>query len=349
MHAESGVFAIVTDNFNILVIDMDTRKIIRNFKGHDNRITSLTFSPDGRWIISASLDHTIRTWDLPSGFLIDVFKVPEICTGISMSPTSELLATTHENHLGIFLWSNKSLYSHVPLRRLEEKDISEILLPTARGETDSEPGQDLHCMVPEMDADEEWTPLNQNLITLSCMPKSKWQNLLNLETIKERNKPIEPPKAPEKAPFFLDALPGQAPVFAATDAVEENTTKIIDWNAQQDSEFVSLVRKQDYASIISFLEVSTPSKLDVEIKCFPTDENDLDLFFRTVYQLLQTKQHFEYVQTLLHCFLKAHGDILRNMEMLSMKNVRNLVQRMDEKLEEKVLYGLCLLDFCLAN
>jgi len=26
-----------------------------------------TFSPDGRWLITASMDCTIRTWDLPSG------------------------------------------------------------------------------------------------------------------------------------------------------------------------------------------------------------------------------------------------------------------------------------------
>lgn len=40
------------------------------------------------------------------------------------------------------------------------------------------------------------------------MPRSKWQTLLNLETIKQRNKPKEAPKAPERAPFFLPTLPG---------------------------------------------------------------------------------------------------------------------------------------------
>lgn len=40
------------------------------------------------------------------------------------------------------------------------------------------------------------------------MPRSRWQTLLNLETIKARNKPKEAPKAPERAPFFLPTLPG---------------------------------------------------------------------------------------------------------------------------------------------
>lgn len=38
------------------------------------------------------------------------------------------------------------------------------------------------------------------------MPRTRWQTLLNLDTIKERNKPVEPPKAPEKTPFFLSSM-----------------------------------------------------------------------------------------------------------------------------------------------
>lgn len=50
--------------------------------------------------------------------------------------------------------------------------------------------------------------LASSLVTLSLMPRSKWQTLLNLETIKQRNKPKEAPKQPERAPFFLPTLPG---------------------------------------------------------------------------------------------------------------------------------------------
>ena len=56
-------------------------------------------------------------------------------------------------------------------------------------------------------------PLSEALVTLSSLPKSRWSNLLNLDVIKERNKPIEPPKQPKKAPFFLPTLPGLEPKF----------------------------------------------------------------------------------------------------------------------------------------
>ena len=48
--------------------------------------------------------------------------------------------------------------------------------------------------------------LSEGLLTLSTMPRTRWQTLLNLDTIKERNKPVEPPKAPEKTPFFLSSM-----------------------------------------------------------------------------------------------------------------------------------------------
>ena len=37
-------------------------------------ISLQTFSPDARWLVAASLDAAIRTFDVPSGRLIDVFR-----------------------------------------------------------------------------------------------------------------------------------------------------------------------------------------------------------------------------------------------------------------------------------
>lgn len=60
-------------------------------------------------------------------------------------------------------------------------------------------------------------PLAPELVTLSMLPRTQWQNLVHLDTIKARNKPIEPPKKPAAAPFFLPTLAGvdagRNPVF----------------------------------------------------------------------------------------------------------------------------------------
>ena len=124
---------------------------------------------------------------------------------------------------------------------------------------------------------------------------------------------------------------------------------MIDWSVQQDSDFVSLVRSQDYQGFVQFLESASPSKLDVEIKCYPSDEKDLDQFFKMIITALNSNQYFELIQTVLQCFLRAHGDVLKNLNLDSMAQVKDLAIIKSEKLESKLLYGLCLLDFCLAN
>lgn len=71
-------------------------------------------------------------------------------------------------------------------------------------------------MPPELDGD---------LVTLSLLPRSRWQTLLNFEVIQQRNKPKEAPKEPEKAPFFLPSLPGVESRFAIQDTQKQDAQK----------------------------------------------------------------------------------------------------------------------------
>ena len=38
---------------------------IRTFKGHKNTVESVAFSQDGKFILSGSIDNTLKLWDLP--------------------------------------------------------------------------------------------------------------------------------------------------------------------------------------------------------------------------------------------------------------------------------------------
>lgn len=74
-NTESLFLAVALDNYDINLIDTDTRTIIRKFSGHIGALTDMTFSPDSRWIVTSAMDSTIRTWDIPSSSMVDILKV----------------------------------------------------------------------------------------------------------------------------------------------------------------------------------------------------------------------------------------------------------------------------------
>lgn len=57
----------------IMVWDTATGKLRFTLRGHEGAVLALTFSPDDRWIISGSLDGTIRYWDRASGTWMATF------------------------------------------------------------------------------------------------------------------------------------------------------------------------------------------------------------------------------------------------------------------------------------
>jgi Caspase domain/WD domain, G-beta repeat len=57
----------------IMVWDTATGKLLFDLRGHENGVAAVTFSPDDRWIISASLDGSIRYWDRTSGKSVAAF------------------------------------------------------------------------------------------------------------------------------------------------------------------------------------------------------------------------------------------------------------------------------------
>lgn len=141
------------------------------------------------------MDNLVKVWDLPSGKLIDCFKFKNAATSICFSPTSEFLATTHVNDLGIYLWSNKSLYSHVPLKQLDNDYEPTDYIDMPNTNTHMGQSADLQEIEKEMDEDDlndykNYTSpeqLSLDLITLSLLPESRWKNLVYLDIIKVSN------------------------------------------------------------------------------------------------------------------------------------------------------------------
>lgn len=48
-------------------------------------------------------------------------------TSVSMSPTSDFLVTSHLDDVGVYLWANKTLFTHVPLTALPSNYVPQLI------------------------------------------------------------------------------------------------------------------------------------------------------------------------------------------------------------------------------
>ena len=46
---------------------MAAARLVRRFRGHSDRITGLRISADAGWLLSGSMDGTLRVHDIPAG------------------------------------------------------------------------------------------------------------------------------------------------------------------------------------------------------------------------------------------------------------------------------------------
>ncbi|KAK9302990.1 hypothetical protein QLX08_005167 [Tetragonisca angustula] len=335
-HNESSLIAVALEDFSIILLDIDTRRIVRRFEGHKGQLTDACFSPDSRWLITASMDCTIRTWDIPSSNLIDIFQIPEACTSLHFSPTGEFLATTHVCNLGIYLWSNRTLYSHISLKAVNKDDpVPMIGLPGSTIE-DSDIQEDelieaeLNYISPAQ--------LQDDLITMSGLAHSKWQNLLNIDIVRKRNKPKEPPKASENAPFFLPTIPSLELKFDFTDVNNTETNKKIITHPELQNltlfgKLLLSIEDVQFEGIIEKLKSMSPSSIDFEIQSLSADEktsNTLLLcFMKMIHYMMEKKMDFELIQTYLAVFLKWHGTTITENE--SLRDYLDILQEIQSK------------------
>lgn len=348
----SELLAVACDDFGIYVYDASTRKLARRFHGHSAPISDLCFDSDGRRVVSASMDGTLRTWDLPSGTVIDVMRCTDAPTSVSVAPGGEYIATTHVNNLGIALWTDRSKFGAVPAngrtRSLSRRAIDneeEVLVPGSYAVEESEDGASTADEEEETDTGTENEgktedgprPLSLSLATLSGKPSTHWTTLSNLDAIKKRNKPIEAPKKPASAPFFLPTVKGLQLAFDVggkdktgddeagdadsrirtsgkknSKAMEEDEDANEDMDAWDNSDFGRLVAREQYDSAAKLLRSLGASGVDLELRTLSGSRSrrNAAIYFQ---ERLRSPKDFELTQAHLGVFLSAQGvDLARD-------------------------------------
>ncbi|KAI9090875.1 quinon protein alcohol dehydrogenase-like superfamily [Phlyctochytrium arcticum] len=371
LHRESNLLAAACDDFVIRIIDITTKKCVREFVGHRSHITDMTFSPDGRLLVSASVDSTLRTWDLPTGYLVDILRCASVPRSVSFSPSADFLATAHTDQIGIFLWANRMQFSKVDFRNLSEEEAVDVELPRVAAKSLDD--DETESMSEQQSATENGDTLqpfseDDSLISLSGQPKLRWQNLLSLDALKERNKPAEAPKA-EAASFFLPTIREMEQKFGTTkksasgpaDDANAEKSRIMShrMDADLEPEFVRLLREgsliQDYSAAMQYILSLSPSAIDVTIRSISTDSFDplsgdqLTHLLAALEWHITSRRDFEAVEAILHLILQVHASALGSEKSeavrLRMDSLRQGHKQTWSTLEEMFQYSLCMLDF----
>ncbi|TKY89449.1 hypothetical protein EX895_001980 [Sporisorium graminicola] len=375
LHRDSNLVLVVSDDLVLRLVDVETYRVVREFVGFRGRILDACFSNDARWIVSTSMDAVIRTFDIPSARLVDAFKVASIATSVTFSPTGDFLATAHVDSVGIYLWANKTQFSPVALQGLdemaevveEEEEADAVALPTVQGDIEDaalaeysetmlqvgEPElQRVYTSPPQLvDASRE----EGGLVTLSTMPRARWMTLINLDTIKLRNKPKAAPQKPEakRAPFFLpQTVSGvdfkfdpTAPVGTEDGEPEAKGERSnifssggISFKTEFQERLEAAAEKDDVSGFFLYLETLSTPQLDLEIRSL-TSTDDLVAFLTMLLKRLKQHRDFEAVQALLATLLKLHTDlILQTFNPESGKEGED-GQDADEELEDDDEFG----------
>ena len=92
--------------------------------GHKDRITSMSISGDARWLLSSSMDCSLRVWDIVSATLIGIQYLHKPITSLSISQKNDLLATAHIEENYIRLWANTAVFG-------SKEDRSDIFFEAA--------------------------------------------------------------------------------------------------------------------------------------------------------------------------------------------------------------------------
>ncbi|CAG7734965.1 unnamed protein product [Allacma fusca] len=345
-HRSSGLLGVGLDNYSVIIVNTAIPAVFRRFTEMCSSVLDACFSPDCRFVTASTSDCLIRTWDLPTSNLVDIFRLESIAKSMDYSPNGEFLVTSLHDSVGILLWMNKTVFAHVSLMPIPP-DFEPPLISVPEIQHDAD----------EEEIYQEYTSpdqLNENLITLSLLPESRWKNLLNLDIIKMRNRPKQPPKNYE-APFFLSGLTAQS---NAVDGLPDDSMLLDDKkdNAVDLKPVTSIIplskfvvkllqpekTSSNYEDLCVMLGNMPPTDIENELRSLAPvgDESVTSLkeFLIFLHQIFSTNRFYEASQAYLALFLKIHADTIRGNDELKvlLQDFSRTLESRDSQLIEQI-------------
>ena len=90
----------------ITVRNLQTQQDVAQFRGDDDSISALKFSPDDQFLASGGFNGSVKLWKLPNWLLIGTLPTALTVTALSFSPDSSILAST--DYEAVNLWTTRT-------------------------------------------------------------------------------------------------------------------------------------------------------------------------------------------------------------------------------------------------
>jgi WD40 repeat protein len=122
-YSPDGKLLAACNSNQLKVYDSASGKLLMTLSGHEGDVISVTFSFDGKYLATGSVDTTVRIWDVNSGDLIRVLEghAAEV-GGVAFSPDGRLLLSSSEDAM-LIIWE---VETGEPLRTLPDFTIYKV-------------------------------------------------------------------------------------------------------------------------------------------------------------------------------------------------------------------------------
>ena len=104
--------------------DVETGKEIRKFEKHTDQVNSAAFSPDGKLVVTADADFSVRIFDVESGAVFQ--KSGLSWNAVSFSPNAKQLVSGDDNNVVIWEFEPLQELMDRTRERVENRPLTQV-------------------------------------------------------------------------------------------------------------------------------------------------------------------------------------------------------------------------------
>mmetsp|Transcript_49905 Transcript_49905/g.108962 ORF Transcript_49905/g.108962 Transcript_49905/m.108962 type:complete len:905 (-) Transcript_49905:83-2797(-) len=302
----SGIYAAVALSSSCVIIaDVAAmavaRKLLIGGSSGASKVVSMAFNDGHRLLAVGTSDARFRIYDVASARLIDLMAFSSPALSCAFSPGTLFMMTSHARSSSpgaIHMWANRNIFS---VGIDQELDVSGVNV----NENDDLEPQD-----------------TDDFFTVGSGERSKWQMLVDYDTVKERNSAKDETVKPVQAPFFLPTVakeddPRQA-VFAAVDDVEDDEPEETTFADRMAGDLQRRLKRRrvgdtEAGDVLSWLRTKSIGALHAELaQVGPLSGGSMDEVEAMLDEFSDNRGRtsVDACQSILSTFLKFHGETI---------------------------------------